>query len=533
MVGTEGLELERSGRFAQAADLYFAILRADPVNAPALLGLERVLPPLNRLPELPPLAERAVAVRPDDPDLEGVLVRVWVVLNLPDSAQASVERWSRHVPGNPVPYREWALALEEEGDFDGARAALDAGRTTSGESDAFAIELSQLDARAGDWEGATRDWVRALGSHPGLVASAYGLLADVPASRRAGVIAVLTETEGPAGIGARQVAGELLLSWGDPARAWSVFDPATRERSDEVVDALSRFAQMADGMGTVAAWHVRGLALSREANFVAPPGEARIRAEAGRAFLESGDLAAARAEFERVEVDSAAPLDAQQLAAATLIRTFVADGKLDSARTRLGDAARILSPDQRTPLRLDMAQAWIRRGDLARADSALEDDSSLSVVAEHGWIALYRGDLARARALLGAAGPYAGDPRDATGRAAMLALTEQIRDSELPALGRALLTLASGDSAGAVSALRATAASLAPESGHADVLLLAARVAAAHSGSDGERTASALCADIVQSERRLGLQPPRPNSCGPSCWSEKARRRSLCSTSST
>src|SRR2546422_6858644 len=45
----QGVELERAGQYDRAASLYFATLRADPTNLAALLGLERVLPPLNRL----------------------------------------------------------------------------------------------------------------------------------------------------------------------------------------------------------------------------------------------------------------------------------------------------------------------------------------------------------------------------------------------------------------------------------------------------------------------------------------------------
>src|SRR5256885_10759038 len=54
----QGFELERAGQYEQAAAMYLAALRADPTNLPALLGLERVLPPLNRLGELLPAAQR-------------------------------------------------------------------------------------------------------------------------------------------------------------------------------------------------------------------------------------------------------------------------------------------------------------------------------------------------------------------------------------------------------------------------------------------------------------------------------------------
>src|SRR3989442_4304081 len=55
----EAVELERTGRQASAALVYIAVLRGEPTNLAALLGLERVLPPLRRLPELLPLVRRA------------------------------------------------------------------------------------------------------------------------------------------------------------------------------------------------------------------------------------------------------------------------------------------------------------------------------------------------------------------------------------------------------------------------------------------------------------------------------------------
>src|SRR2546427_8800105 len=60
----QGFELERAGQYEQAAGIYLATLRADPTNLSALLGLERVLPPLNRLEELLPVARRAAAAGP-------------------------------------------------------------------------------------------------------------------------------------------------------------------------------------------------------------------------------------------------------------------------------------------------------------------------------------------------------------------------------------------------------------------------------------------------------------------------------------
>src|SRR5213593_2833623 len=108
----------------------------------------------------------------------------------------------------------------------------------------------------------------------------------------------------------------------------------------------------------------------------------------------------------------------------------------------------------------------------------LRGDSSVVALAEQGWIALYRGDLRGATDAFRAAGPYAGERAAATERTAMLALVQQISADPLPELGAALLTLARGDSAGAITALRRVASQLEPAGGRSDLLLLAGQVAA-------------------------------------------------------
>src|SRR3989475_2514818 len=103
----QGLELERAGQYDQAAAIYLATLRAEPTNLSALLGLERVLPPINRLGELLPAAQRAAAASPSNVALRGVLLRTYVALNEPDSGRAVALRWVVAAPGDEAPYREW------------------------------------------------------------------------------------------------------------------------------------------------------------------------------------------------------------------------------------------------------------------------------------------------------------------------------------------------------------------------------------------------------------------------------------------
>src|SRR5439155_1503376 len=213
----------------------------------------------------------------------------------------------------------------------------------------------------------------------------------------------------------RRLAGELLLGWGQPESAWNAFAPTVAEPSSDAAYALRRFADLAGAGGpggagggaTPEARRVRGLALARYAEMVPEPLAVRARAEAARAFLAAGDRVAARRVLERVAADSTAPPDAQALAQGALVEALIEDGQLAEAGTRLSADTR-LADDDRAALRLKLARARIRRGELQLADSTLVGDSSVEALAVRGWIALYRGEMKTAQQLFRAAGPYAG-----------------------------------------------------------------------------------------------------------------------------
>src|SRR3989449_1030740 len=124
----EAVELERTGRQAGAAVVYIAVLRGEATNLAALLGLERVLPPLGRLPELLPLVRRALAADSANRAFRALEVRTLATLNEPDSTAGAARRWIALAPGDEGPYREWALALADARRFDEARAVLVAGQ---------------------------------------------------------------------------------------------------------------------------------------------------------------------------------------------------------------------------------------------------------------------------------------------------------------------------------------------------------------------------------------------------------------------
>lgn len=499
----QGFELERAGRLDQAAALYLGAVRGEATNLPALLGLERVLPQLDRLRELLPLAQRAVARDSTNDGLRGLLLRTCVALNLPDSAEAVARRWALGRPHDEAPYREWATALSDAHAYRLAEQVFHSGRKALERPEAFAVELAELEEREGDWEGSAREWATAVAAAPVQIPNAATQLSEAPADRRERVIRILTGRDGsPA---PPRLAAELVLAWGDPAHAWAILESTLQAPPVDAMYALHRFAELAAGVGTPAAWRARGLALTRFAALAPPSLAVRARTDAARSFLQAGDAQAARAQLQRIAADTAAPPDVQQLAAVTLIGALIQDRELDSAAARLESEADLLGAEQEAALRFSLARARIRMGQLGLADTALGSDSSVEAIALRGWIALYRGDLGQARAQLRAAGPYAGEQRDATERTAMVALLEQIPGDRLPALGGALLALARGDSAAAVAGLQGAAKRLDPERGRADLLLLAGRVAARLDTTGG--AAIALFEEAVRTGG-AGAAPP-------------------------
>ena len=508
----QGFELERAGQYEQAAAIYLATLRADPTNLSALLGLERVLPPLNRLGELLPAAQRAAAASPSNVALRGVLLRTYVALNEPDSARAVALRWAAAAPRDEAPYREWAMALEDAHRPGAARDVLLVGRRAVGRPGAFGIELAELSELSGDWGGAAREWAAALEGAPVQLPNAASALAEAPDAQRESIARLLTAgTPSPL---TRRLAGELLLGWGQALRAWAVFEPSVAMPSADAAFALRRFADLAGARSTPDARRVRALALARYADLAPEPGGAatRARTDAARAFIEAGDRAAARAVLERVARDSTAPPDAQRLAERAVVEALIDGGQLDTAARQLATTGR-LSADDRAGLGRRLARARIATGELDRADSAVARDSSVEALALQGWIALYRGRLRDAQALFRTAGPYAGDRRDATERTAMLALLQQVTADSFPELGGALLLLAQGDSLHAVQSLRLAAGRLATgevggvgEGGRPDLLLLAGRVAA-RLDTVQQRTALVLFDDVVRTAGQGAAAP--------------------------
>jgi tetratricopeptide (TPR) repeat protein len=491
----EAAELERVGRYPEAAARYRSLLQADPASVPALLGLERAFTPLGRQDSLVPLVRKALARDSLNPALHALEIRVWSALGQEDSLTAAARRWIAADPRAPDPYRQWAFTVAQRGDLVGARRALTEGVNRLGDP-ALAQDLAQLTTLAGEWTDAARQWVIVVRSNPGVFAGATGSLARAPAVARDEMLSVLLGAR--ADSTSRRMAADLLTGWGRADEAWPLLDATLPADPRTAAAVLQRFADRAGNTRSQAGAKARALALERLATLVDPAAAARVRLQAAQAYGDAGDLGGAQRMLEQAgSTDSAS--GALAPAMASLIRALAAQGSAEEAEHQFQTWQTRLSGDDREALRVDLAWAWMGKGDMDRAEAVLAPDSGLAASAVRGWIALYRGRLAQARQMFRDAGPYTGSREEATRRMSMLVLIERVSADQLPELGSALQRLERGDSAGALVDFRRAADKLSPDGGQPDVLAFAGEQALAqhdYTGAEALLTA-ALATDSL------------------------------------
>jgi tetratricopeptide (TPR) repeat protein len=466
-------ELERRGNYEAAVEAYRELLRRSPGDVSALLGLERVLLPLNRSVEILPEARAALVTDPASAALHGVALRAWAAADQPDSMRAVAERWARLVPGDEAPYREWGAAALAGRRREAALEAYRTGRQRLGRSDALAAEVAQLAIADGDYATAAREWVPAVRRLPGYRITAVATLGHAPAFKRGEILRILAaETD----FAARRLESELRVKWGDPLGGLSALESGLAQSRGQGLDALRALVDQLRMLRTRDALLAQGRALEMIAGRLPSVQASRVRLEAAQAYAAAGDRDAARRMLAGLADDRTAPSAVASGAAGALVTVLIGEGKLDEASRRLTELHPQMSGEEYAQLRRSLVAAYIRQGELARADSALGRDSTIEGFALGGWIKLYRGDLKGAMESFKDAGPYAGERADATRRTVLLALLQPIEADTLPALGAALLKLEQGDTTAAARELEGVAEALPPAKGGAEVRLLAGRL---------------------------------------------------------
>ncbi len=485
--------LERQGRFVEAAAAYVRGLDVEPANTTLLMGLERMLARVGRLGEALPYLARAAAADPTNEIIHGLHFSVAARIGGADSAAAVAARWMATVRGSVMPYREWSRWLAQRGDTDAALAVLARGRARFGDVQ-LAEHTAPVLTQAGAWVEAAEQWAVAVAVNRGILSPAGASLGRAPTSLRDAMLEVLIDAGNSPGT---WLASDLLLQWGRPQEGWVLLDRSLPGPRPEGARLVRRFADRAASVGTRDATLARGYALERLAQLTGGVVAEQARLQAAQAFADAGNLVGAERLLSQLSLETPAQSAAAAEALTTFIRVLAESGQVEEADRQFRRWEDQIAPGDVEEIREHLAWGWVQAGDFERAEEMINGDSTVGALSVQGWIALYRGDLATAKARLAAAGPYARPREETTRSASILVLLERVRTDRLEELGAALVSLAAGDTAAAVVGLRRAADRLPDTGGRADVLAFGGELAAASGDQDAaERLlGDALAAD--------------------------------------
>jgi tetratricopeptide (TPR) repeat protein len=293
----------------------------------------------------------------------------------------------------------------------------------------------------------------------------------------------------------------LETSWGSPADGWNALKDLPPDSAS--AEAWTDFGTRAEAEER---WSLAREAFEAALRWKRTP---EIALRAATASLNSGDPAAAL----RLAPLSAATGDSSSIARSYIpvhARALAMMGRPSDAERLVARFDRWLTPGARNSLTRTIAWGWVRTGDMSRARAALstggaESDSSDAA----GWLALYEGNIKTARALL------RGGTESSPELALALGLIARLKSDSAPAIGRAFLSLARGDSANAAAQF-VEAADRSPAA--ASLLLLTA--AQIRFALKDEPQAIALWKRVVERE---GATPEAPQA--ELEWARALRRR--------
>ncbi len=427
------LNFEGLGRYREAATLYRQALQTpDRVNA--ILGLERAYAELGMTDSLLPTVDSLIARYPKEPVYRSVQMRAFTMLSRPGDAQQAFNAWVSDAPGSVDPYRDYARLLLQRGNAAMADSIIRLAGLNLGTTSSLQMEMAESRAALGKWEPSASAWRGALAQMPDLDQAAAYSLARAPETARPGIRTIFLAL--PVDLGARRALSELEMSWGAPGEAWAALRDLHPDSGS--VDAWLDFARRAEAEDD---WPLVRDALVAALRWHSDPD---LALRAATAALNAGDPKTALA------LAPSAGLDSARAAATVLplrVKALATYGRPAEAQALVDAFSHLMSPLQRSVLQRSVALGWVRSGDLGRARAALDSagaDADSSDAA--GWLALYEGNLAGARAILR-------NSTDATPQLAeALALITRMQEDSAADVGAAFLALARLDSAGAAKA---------------------------------------------------------------------------------
>ncbi len=457
-VVNRAFDFEQAGRMREAIGAWRQVIASGQAGQ-GILGLERVFSALAQDDSVLPTLDSLLAQTPTDKVLRGVQLRVLRSLGREPDAHKAFDEWVKLVPHDASPYREYAGELLADGRASAADTILQQASAQLGSTKALTIEVAQLRAALGLWAAAAAAWRDAMLTEEYLEQTVVYSLQAAPIAQRDSVRSVLRASTTAS---SKRVLGSLELQWGAARDGWRAI--ATLTAADSAFNTWNDFAQDAERQG---AWLAARDAYAAM-NKMRPSAATALRA--AQMSISGGEpapaldlIASVRAELQPVAIRTTVlPLQ---------IRALTQLGRAAEAEALVAhDSASLDAGTKRAYARM-IAWGWIRSGQVEKARAAIAGGSGDDEDEVTGWIALYDGDLAKARGGLRR-------PTEATAEVlTAMALLSRTKADSSRAAGAAFLALARGDSAQAAVRFERAADEL-PDAAPL-LLALAARVQSA------------------------------------------------------
>ncbi|MEP6494216.1 MAG: hypothetical protein ABJF01_16150 [bacterium] len=430
----KALDLEAAGKYRDAVVLFRTALHT-PAGVNALLGLERVFAELGWADSLVAPLDTLIAASPQEETYRTVQLRTLQTLGHEAELHRAFDKWVRDLPNSATPYREYARLFLQKNRAAAADSVLALAKQALGTTKDLQFELAQARAAQGQWVESAQAWRQALLTADYLEQAAAYALAPTPSSARQQVREIFLAL--PVEVPSRRALADLEMTWGSPADGWNSLKGLPPDSAS--ADAWSEFAKRAESEDR---WAIAREALEAALRVKRTP-ELAIRA--ATSAMNAGDAPAAL----RLAPMADAHGDSTLIARSYLplhARALAALGRPAEAEKMVDTYDRFLSPGAHNSLTRTIAWGWVRTGDMNRARAALaatgaEGDSSDAA----GWLALYEGNLKAARGLL------RGGTESSPELALALGLIARLKADSAPAIGKAFLALARGDTAGAAA----------------------------------------------------------------------------------
>ncbi len=469
------IDLENAGKWREAVAAWRAVI-AGGQSGQGVLGLERVFSQLAQDDSVLVALDTLVRQRPTDRMLRGSQLRVLRAVGRDKDARTAFDEWVRALPRDPVPYREFAGQLLMDGRAAMADTILQEAARALGGTKELRIEVAQLRAGLGLWTQAAVAWREAMAFEGYLEQAAQYSLQPAPADKRDSIRAVLRET--PSSASVRKTLGMLEMAWGSPREAWRAYSTLTV--ADSAFDTWNDFASDAERIG---AWGPARDALGRMLA-VRPLGPIAVRGAA--AALAAGEPNSAL-EFVAKGTPLLTAVAVRTQLLPLELKALSQLGRAHDVEARLAANAAQLDPAVVKGYARIVAWAWIRSGQIDKARAALANASGDDEDEVTAWIALFDGDLVKARSGLR-------HPNEVTPEVLnAMALLGRTKADSSRAIGAAFMALARNDSVQAAQRFERAADEL---SDAAPLLLaLAARI---HVARRGDAVAIPLWQRIVK-----------------------------------